>query len=122
MNEVKSDESGLSALLSADGYTNFIIKVGNDVEYSMDFEVFEVTGWECDEANTPCDTELYMTGTIKWDGCSHVWFGEKDENERQHGYLHLCGKGCWERHAELMRAVYALAEKTITKYSAEIDA
>ena len=30
------------------------------------------------------DAQPYLTGFIKWDGCSHFWFGEK-------GYLHLCG-------------------------------
>jgi len=30
--------------------------------------------------------DKYISGSVKWDGCSHYYFG--DEN----GYIHLCGK------------------------------
>lgn len=113
-------EKGLVPLLTTDGYINFLIKIDDDTDYRMDFEVFEVVSWECDDANTPSDTELYMTGVIKWDGCSHVYFGEKDETGNQDGYLHLCGKSYWDGHVKLMQAVYALAEKTIKKYDKEV--
>ena len=119
------EEVVLIPLLRTEGYTNFLIKVlnsGDDLKYRMEFEVYEVSGWECDEEHTPAETELYLEGSIKWDGCSHVWFGEKDENGKQEGYLHLCGKTYWARHAELMVKIYELAEKTITGYDAELGA
>lgn len=34
--------------------------------------------------------ERFIDGYIKWDGCSHFWFGDSD------GYLHLCGKSVIE--------------------------
>ena len=121
-----SDEGAvLMPLLCADGYTNFLIKIltsGDDLQYRMEFEIYEVCSWECDDDNTPAETELYLEGTIKWDGCSHVWFGEKDENDNRDGYLHLCGKTYWKRHAELMLKVYELAERTITGYDAKVGA
>lgn len=43
-------------------------------------------------------TDLYLRGFIKWDLCSHYYFGE-DENP---GYLHLCGPEAIKRHADLM--------------------
>ncbi|MEE9337254.1 MAG: hypothetical protein V3U87_04175, partial [Methylococcaceae bacterium] len=69
---------------------------------------------------TPCDTELYITGMIKWDGCSHLWFGERVEKDRQSGYLHLCGKSYIQKHADMMLALYALAEKTIKRYDIDV--
>ena len=120
--ETPLSKSELKDLLCDDGYTYFLIKIKGDTEYRMEFEVYEVTSWECDGKNTPSDTELYMTGTIKWDGCSHVWFGEKGEGDRQDGYLHLCGKTYWKRHADLMGALYSLAEKTIERYDPETGA
>jgi len=127
VNEVSPSDAGavLMPLLCADGYTNFLIKIittGNDLQYRMEFEVYEVCSWECDETNTVSETELYLTGTIKWDGCSHVWFGEKDKNGNTDGYLHLCGKTYWQRHSDLMMKIYELAEKTITGYDEEIGA
>jgi len=129
MNQSRTPETSIAlagresrVLLREEGYTNYLIAVGKDTESKMDFEVYEVTAWDCDEANTPLEADLYMTGTIKWDGCSHVWFGEKDENGKQDGYLHLCGKSYWNRHVEVMNAVYALAEKIIARYDQKIGA
>ena len=110
----------IDLLKDENGYTTFLINIEPDIEYSMTFEVFEVAGWECDEQHTPIDLELYMTGFIKWDGCSHVWFGEKEEDQKQDGYLHLCGKAQWDKHCKMMMAVYDLAERTITKYDPDI--
>lgn len=117
----EKDESCLSALLCEDGYINFLIKIDSDTEHKMDFKVYEVNSWACDDEHTPIDPDLYLTGVIKWDGCSHVWFGE-EEDGKQDGYLHLCGKTCWKRHCEVMMAIYELAEKTIKKYDADTAA
>lgn len=122
MNETQSD---LTPLLCDGGYINFLIKIitkGEDLQYRMEFEVYEVNSWECDDSNTPAETELYLEGTIKWDGCSHVWFGEKDENDDRDGYLHLCGKTCWQLHADVMMKIYELAENTILGYDVEVGA
>ena len=97
------------------GFINFMIQVEDYVEYSMRFKVFEVTGWKADEYKTPDEMELYVRGTIKWDGCSHVYFGENDD-----GYLHLCGKSSWDDHCKMMEALWDLAAKTITKFNKSV--
>lgn len=39
-----------------------------------------------------------VLGSVKWDGCSHVFFGSKaSENAPPDGYLHLCGRSEFER-------------------------
>lgn len=69
-------------LISNNGYCEFQIKLFGDSVNKMEFEVYEVISWEADNSKAPCDTELYLKGAIKWDGCSHLYFGHK-------GYLHL---------------------------------
>ena len=116
-------EKGLKPLLTDDeGYVQFYISVDDDVEHYMSFKLYEVETWECDEAKTPAEMEVYLHGTIKWDGCSHVWFGDTDDKDNANGYLHLCGKRYWERHCQVMMLVYKMAEETIKNYDAEIAA
>lgn len=115
-----NDPKDMDVLLRDDiNWPLFLIKVDGEDHY-MKFEVFEVEGW--DENDVASDIELYVTGTIKWDGCSHIWFGEKNAEGKQDGYLHLCGKIFWTRHAAVMLAIYELAEKTIKNYDKEIGA
>lgn len=88
--------------------------------HHISFKVHEVTGW--DMGSVPTDTNLYLTGTIIWDGSSHMWFGEEEgeeEGEKQDGYLHLCGKFYWDLHAQVMTNVYEYAERNISAYDKE---
>lgn len=111
-----SNVNELVPLLTVDGYTHFLIGINDEHDHYIEFEVFEVNSWECDDAHTPTDPELYVAGSVKWDGCSHVTFGEKDNDDVQDGYLHLCGEVYWKRHAEVMLAIYELAKKKIRNY------
>jgi hypothetical protein len=108
-----------TVLQEENGFINYLIEIGDDVEYSMSFKVYEVNSWETDDKNTPIDEDLYLTGFIKWDGCSHITFGD-DTTGEQDGYLHLCGKMYWRRHNEIMASIFELAEKTILKFDKEI--
>ena len=111
-------------LLIVDGYTRFLVNIitkGDDLKTMMEFEVYEVESWECDGEKTPSDIELYVDGRIKWDGCSHVFFGEKGNNEERDGYIHLRGKSQWAMHCEVMMKIYELAEKTIVNFDANIS-
>jgi hypothetical protein len=111
----------MKTLLKDDrGYIQFLIEVAEDVDHSMDFKVYEVNAWACDGKNTPCETELYIHGTIKWDGCSHVYFGECDEEEMPSGYLHLCGKRYWEKHNKMMTALWDLASVTVEGWDEDV--
>lgn len=84
---------------------------------SVDFKVYEIIGEQgkkfdipiyegiggCgfDDKSTPDikKANTYMTGRVKWDGCSHYYFGDE-------GYIHLCGKGYIKSHAEIVEKVY----------------
>jgi len=118
------ENTSLSSLLCAEGLPQFLIKIIGDNKYCMEFEVYEVGGYEenreTGKYDVPCDLKLYVTGTIKWDGCSHLWFGEKEENDKQDGYLHLCGKYWWKNHIDMMNALYELAEKTIKEFNKDV--
>lgn len=46
------------------------------------------------------DAERYVAGFVKWDGCSHVDFG--DEN----GQLHMCGRGDFNKLAAILAEIY----------------
>ena len=51
----------------------------------------------------------YVNGFIKFDGCSHFYFGDPD-NE---GYIHLCGGDAYERHHKIIDMLYDMAKETI---------
>lgn len=86
--------------LDVDGLPLFLLNVLKLEDHAADIEVLEVDGWT--EAKAPEETRLYLRATIKWDGCSHVEFGEI-ENGKPTGYLHLCGAFYWKRHCEIMQ-------------------
>lgn len=65
-----------------------------------------------DQANA----EPYLRGTIRWDGCSHVWFGDDD------GYLHLCGRGSFDHLAALLDRAWAVAAREMPHFDAETEA
>lgn len=66
------------------------------------FQVDEVSGWDGDTWE-PADFERYLSGSVKWDSCSHFNFGDTD------GYLHLCGVRDFRNHVALMEFLYRLA-------------
>lgn len=42
----------------------------------------------------------YFAGSVKWDGCSHIYFGDKN------AYLHLCGVEHITKLGAILSAVY----------------
>lgn len=98
------------------------INIHVEVEYHearMEFKMFEVHGHSQDgpeyprEGNTGSgDTvndrskaEAYITGTIKWDACSHLYFGTDN------GYMHICGGRNWKNLITALERVFALARE-----------
>lgn len=56
------------------------------------------------------EAQTLITGYIKFDGCSHVNFGDND------GYIHICGTENWTKIIETMCKIHELArEHFITK-------
>lgn len=101
----------MDILLQEGRFVQFVIDMKVD-PYFIEFSVYEVISWNMDYSVS--EKELYLKGSIKWDGCSHVWFGDEDN------YLHLCGKDTWLNHCKVMVAIYALAEESIEKYDKEV--
>lgn len=80
-------------------------------DYYMDFEVFRVLSWNNDSTH---QGELFLSGGIKWDGCSHLYFGEKDDTgSKTDGYLHLCGIDGMQELREVLKKVYEVASQRI---------
>jgi hypothetical protein len=97
--------------------------------HSFEFETFEHTGTEQNPETGEYDVVLYeeategpgllggtadiakaaryVHGFIKWDGCSHLYFGDDD------GYLHVCGSRNWVQLTKTLDAVLALARSAL---------
>lgn len=56
--------------------------------------------------------EQFVSGTIKWDGCSHLNFGVDN------GYLHLCGGRHVATLAALLVHMYRLAASEVPGFDA----
>lgn len=61
-----------------------------------------------DSMDTVADVEAaenYVNGMIKWDACSHFYFGDPKNS----GYLHLCGATSLRRHHDLIEYLHRRA-------------
>lgn len=88
----------------------YFIKCDQDKESRLDFEVWQVNSWSVDGNPIEDDNEMFIRGTIKWDGCSHIYFGDSD------GYLHLCGHRYFEDVKKVLDAVWKKAEQEIINF------
>ena len=104
-------------LTSSDDIPNFIIHVTEKEDHFINADIFEITSWKLD--NTVCEKELYCHVYMKWDGCCHIWFGERNENNNSNGYLHLCGVDSWKKHNIMMEALYKFAEENIKRFDSD---
>jgi len=95
-------------------YADFLITTTALYGHSWSFSVYEIGSWQSFDRNNlfdvPCDLEIYINGFIKWDGCSHFWFGDED------GYIHICGADEFEKHNKLMTYVYNEANEMIQTF------
>jgi len=89
----------------------FLVYEEEKANYYVNLTVTEVIGVT---ESTPevLEQEHYLSCYIKWDGCSHFYFGDiedEDGESKPSGYLHLCGADAISNHAELLRALFVLA-------------
>lgn len=63
-------------------------------------------------AHTFDEGARFIDGAIKWDGCSHLNFGDGD------GYLHLCGAHAFRDLTQILVATFKLAAEKIPKFDA----
>ena len=100
-------------LKDTNGYVVFLLQEIEKHDLFLKFNIKKCISWDMDDEIA--ETEDYMSGYVKWDGCSHVWFGEEDNGNRD-GYLHLCGKEQWELHCKMMVAVYEYCSNNIKNF------
>lgn len=89
--------SEMEVLIEREDGSGFLINYEEDHKDSCpSFKVYSTAllGQEID------DTDLYLEGMIKWDGCSHILVGPDI------GYLHLCGYDKWKEFSEVMEEVW----------------
>lgn len=113
------------SMLAEDGFPLFVMTVDDLQSHCVELTVREVGGWEEGDPNKPTFDDgngnaveqekalVYLRVLIKWDGCSHVYFGGSP------GYLHLCGSFNWKKHVKLMEWIYKEAEKLLPQLKDE---
>lgn len=90
-------------------------------QYSAEFKVYIISGWSTKESiryygdihQDKRDIEsapVYMSGHIKWDGCSNVQFDEQEKC-----MLHFCGRKDAMKVGELFNRLYEEASKNIER-------
>lgn len=108
--------------------------LGCVIEYSaeshaLNFRVVEIAAWpmepgggyeymndDCEFVDDPALASNYISGFIKWDGCSHLNFGERENP----GYIHLCGRGAFDRMRGALDAVWRLAAENVSGWNASV--
>lgn len=87
---------------------NILGEFGFNIEWVMDSEndthadfVAKKIISRSSPSNQVYKEEVYLSGFIKWDSCSHFYFGENGES-----YLHLCGQQAIPNHNKLMAYIF----------------
>jgi len=58
-----------------------------------------------------------VKGKVKWDGCSHVCFGNAPEpGGEPSGYIHLCGRHCWLALTKRLMMAYERCGEILKHY------
>lgn len=95
-------------------------------EYVMHFQVFEIVGivegtkeilflraGGDESTDTVAETnfaQAFASGTVKWDGCSDIYFDECDR-----GMIHFCSRENVKNLAAVLDTLYDLAETHVAK-------
>lgn len=95
------------------GYPVFEVTVlqfegGKYSDTSCEYKVKQISAWEADESKKPIeeDMEDYLSMTVKWDGCSHLYFGDEVEDGVYNSYHHFCGAEDYKKHVRLLHELY----------------
>lgn len=78
-------------------------------------------GFSLDGANYTEDPELapqLVSGSIRWDGCSHLYVGESGFGEG--GYLHFCGQSDFAAFEFVLRRVRELALQHVDRLDNDV--
>lgn len=79
--------------------TRYVAQITSKEDHFANFTVHEISKWYVDDSYDINEADLVLKGCIKWDGCSHINFGDES------GYIHLCGKAHWINFIEMLPKV-----------------
>jgi|688.fasta_scaffold819497_1 hypothetical protein len=79
-------------------------------EHSVDFVAYDIEGFFGARLDAPAinESEPYLHGTVKWDGCSNWYFDEQDRV-----MLHGCQRSDLTRFGEVMAACWDWASELL---------
>lgn len=61
--------------------------------------------------------ERFVDGSIKWDGCSHLNFGDGEDNP---GYMHVCGARYFRNLASALRETFLIASREMDSFAPDV--
>jgi len=82
------------------------------VNTNIEFKVYNIGKNHLTAADL---NEVYICSIIKWDGCSHFYFGEEDEIGNHDGYIPICGESQFHNHRVLMFLLMEIAALELGK-------
>lgn len=105
----------------------FRVSLDKDNGLFIDFKVYEIIGGDINNPNRPLfhkinyqnsndDTEnleeaqVYLSGTVKWDGCSNLKFDEQDNV-----MLHFCSRNDIKNLGIMLEKLYDIAIELMPK-------
>jgi hypothetical protein len=97
-----------------DDLVTYLIETSDDKSTSLNFKVYEVNSWDENNNHHTDDLEVFLRGVIKWDGCSHIYFGDHS------GYMHLCGNASFQDIKKVLDTVWLKAEREILNFDKDI--
>lgn len=69
-----------------------------------------------DFAHSVTEAQVYLHGSLKWDGCCNLYFDQQDKV-----MLHFCGKKEAENIGVLLGRLYDLAKELVPAYQADFS-
>ena len=114
MTEKRIDMNEIFEIKSNDAFTRYVAQITRKDDHFADFIVHEISSWNCDGSYDIADGEVVLKGMIKWDGCSHINFGDESS-----GYMHLCGKLHWHEFTEMLPKVYEWVASNIKLHNGQ---
>lgn len=107
----------------------YVVMTGDPTEAYVEFKVYSIIGHgrnkeiylekidgECgDQVQKVEEAEVYLSGSIKFDGCSNMKFDEQDRV-----MLHFCGRKQAVDIGVLMDRLYSLAAELMPRYAEDL--
>jgi hypothetical protein len=101
-------EVGVPQVLTRDvsGCATSWIVIDKLESHFIEIRVLEQNSWSTESLDPVVDEfdesfELLFSGYLKWDGCSHIHFGDKESR-----YMHLCGSYHWVQTINALTATW----------------